>query len=360
MLVHSDLPDHHDEAPQDPPPSYEDASTAHSGSTSRAASIATSDITTTTSSYADPLTPGSSTQGSLLGELITRLTASQAPPSPPPPPPPQYNTPPPIGDHKLQTDLPSAPNQPTLHEIQRENPRRTLSTRSQPLLGTFPLFESLSLRTHSGLLTATVPTHSSPSISDQKRPPLQPPAQLIAHSHCGALTLDMLPPPQTHATAPPRDHNIVVSTHASKIRASLLLGRNTVVKSHCGTLNLLLKPIPLPGAGTANLMTQTHSSRQDIQVYSNTGGTFSLNSVHHTHAGSLVLRYPADWEGSIEGDVAGGKVEIRGCEGEVDVFERTPRRVRAVKGRGGVRGGGGNTLKFHSRSGKVEIYFGEV
>ncbi|GAB1742789.1 hypothetical protein NU219Hw_g8499t1 [Hortaea werneckii] len=377
------------EYPAEPPPAYEDP--RHHVSTSTFDSPPPSGAIAE-APRADE-TPSTERSG-LLGELLDRFSEpdsdinqqqqqrqQQRPPNPPP-----------IGDHKIQTDGPH--HQPTgsqtpSHSIPQQDRKRCMSTGSKPLSGTFPLYDSLALTTHSGPLTGTV--------KPEPANPVKPlPAELRVHSHSGSIRLDTrIPIPadddddddakRSSRAVWQREYRSAVTSHSSRIEARVVLGGKTLVQSHLGVLDVeaVIGPLDLaPQAGEGgrgqgqkagkkahktcrsnplsspralNLHTQTHSSSQNVRVVElcttdpNSGASYIarlpqqqqqqqqqqvLTTTHHTHSGKLQLHYPGTWTGKIEGTMGKAKAEItiHGMAG-VDVIQQTPHRFLAKRRR---------------------------
>ncbi|KAI7500022.1 hypothetical protein KC367_g3987 [Hortaea werneckii] len=395
------------EYPAEPPPAYEDV--RHHTSTSDL-DLPPNGVISGASNASET---SSTERNGLLGELLDRFSEpdrdSQQEPDQP--------TPPPIGDHKIQTDVSPptpAPEIPSSASIPQQDRKRCMNTGSKPLSGTFPLYDSLSLITHSGSLAATVIPH--------RANPLKPkPGELKVHSHSGSIRLEtQIPGPNEAAERNrkgfQRTYRTAVTSHSSRIEARVLVGEKTVVQSHSGTLGveMVLPWLSLMGGGgeeeeegegrkgkktqprrpktpvtQLSLHTQTHSSSQDVRIVAlrsppslpRDGFAISLpqhqqqqqqqqilTSYHHTHSGKLRLHYPATWTGRIEGTMgkpsSSPQISIHGTG--VDVIQQTPHRFLAKRRApynfdggqdGGEEGMMANTLRFYSFSGLVEISF---
>lgn len=395
------------EYPAEPPPAYEDA--RHHPST-RALDLPPSDgIAGAPSATSE--TPSTDRNG-LLGELLDRFSEPDSDPNPAQQEPQQPNLPP-IGDHKIQTDVlpPSpAPETSSSEPIPQQDRNRSINTGSKPLSGTFPLYDSLSLLTHSGALVATVLPHPAN--------PLRPkPAELKVHSHSGSIHLETeIPNPneivQRERGSFRRTYRTSVTSHSSRIEARVVVGEKTVVQSHSGMLGveMVVPCLPLLGGGEdgegdgggeggkegkketkprpasseqLSLHTQTHSSSQEVRIVAHGTPALSregftvgipqqqqeqqqqvLTSYHHTHSGKLRLHYPATWTGRIEGTIGKPTSQISIHGSGVDVIQQTPHRFlakrRTIGGQNGAaeeEGMMANTLRFYSFSGLVEIFF---
>ncbi|KAI7304781.1 hypothetical protein KC315_g14997 [Hortaea werneckii] len=303
------------EYPAEPPPAYEDV--RHHTSTSDL-DLPPNGVISGASNASET---SSTERNGLLGELLDRFSEpdrdSQQEPDQP--------TPPPIGDHKIQTDVSPptpAPEIPSSASIPQQDRKRCMNTGSKPLSGTFPLYDSLSLITHSGSLAATVIPH--------RANPLKPkPGELKVHSHSGSIRLETQIPGPNEAAE--RDRKVFQRTY------------RTAVTSHSSRIE-------------ARVLHQQQQQQQQI-----------LTSYHHTHSGKLRLHYPATWTGRIEGTMgkpSAPQISIHGTG--VDVIQQTPHRFLAKRRApynfdggqdGGEEGMMANTLRFYSFSGLVEISF---
>ncbi|KAI7650708.1 hypothetical protein KC318_g16246, partial [Hortaea werneckii] len=358
------------EYPAEPPPAYEDP--RHHVSTPNF------DLPSPRSEIAEApsadQTPSTERSG-LLGELLDRFSEPDSETNHQRQPEPEQPNLGSIGDHKIQTDGPHPLGKPEIENepIPQQDRNRCTSTGSKPLSGTFPLYDSLSLTTHSGSLNATV--------IPQPANPLKPlPAELRVHSHSGSINLDtQVPVPDDEKRSRAifqRGYRTAVTSHSSRIDAKLVLGEKTLVQSHSGVLDVeavmiprLVDPHAAGGGGgetdggggggqgqkggkkkkeglnschrtslppsppaALNLHTQTHSSSQNVRVVDPgtalpTHGASSIASLsqqqhqqqeqqqvlttyHHTHSGKLQLYYPGTWTGKIEGTMGKSKAEI--------------------------------------------------
>ncbi|KAI7125589.1 hypothetical protein KC316_g8799 [Hortaea werneckii] len=409
------------EYPAEPPPAYEDPR-HHTSTRDFDLPLSRGVIAEAPSSDQTPSTERSG----LLGELLDRFSEPDSDinrhqQQQPDPEQPNLGS---IGDHKIQTDGPHQSVEPEIlsQSIPQQDRKRCTSTGSKPLSGTFPLYDSLSLTTHSGSLTATV--------LPQPANPLKPtPAELRVHSHSGSINLDtQIPGSQDDddddnaekwsEAVWQREYRTAVTSHSSRIDARVILGEKTLVQSHSAILEVEAVILPkmsdpqegggggeTDGGGRQgwkggkkkkagpdsppplSLHTQTHSSSQNVRVietcaaHSNNDASpmamFQqqqrrqerqvLTTYHHTHSGKLQLHYPGTWTGKIEGTTGKSKAEITIHGTGVDVIQQTPNKFlakrRGQSDSGGQYGGEGeegmaNTLRFYSFSGQVEIFFG--
>jgi hypothetical protein len=78
-----------------------------------------------------------------------------------------------------------------------------------------------------------------------------------------------------------------------------------------------------------------------------------MSSSHTSTSGALALRYPKEWEGTIEGNTKSGKIQIHGNGVEV-VRQDSDKLHHYLLAR---KGNGKSKLNFETGSGGVDIYF---
>ncbi|KAF2098867.1 hypothetical protein NA57DRAFT_76103 [Rhizodiscina lignyota] len=218
--------------------------------------------------------------------------------------------------------------------------KRWIDTGSQSLDAEFDLLDLLSIRSQSGSLNVGI----NPQPADEENPV---PAELLIDSHSGSVSVNF-----ATFNAPERDYITSIDSHSGSVDGTILHGRKTSIVSHSGRIDLQL---PLHGAGNykSTLSTTTVSGSQAITLLSSTrhaGKSITeISSVHRARSGSLTVRYPREWEGTIEGGTQSGSIRLHG--GDIDIIRRSSHDVFARKGNGN------STLNFHTGSGSVDIYF---
>jgi len=218
--------------------------------------------------------------------------------------------------------------------------KRRIATGSQSLDAEFDLLDLLSIRSHSG--SVKVGIHPKPA--DEANPV---PAELQISSHSGSIDVNFV-----DFIVPERDYYVSIDSQSGSINGAILHGRKTSITTQSARINLNLTPF---GAGdySSNVSTISSSGSQDIVIQSPTRylGTpiKEMSSVHSSASGSLVLRYPREWEGTIEGHTQSGSIKLHG--GDLDLIQTGGHHVRARKGNGN------SSLTFSTGSGSINIYF---
>lgn len=225
-----------------------------------------------------------------------------------------------------------------------ESRRRRIDTGSQALNGDFDLLDLLSIRSHSGSINIEV--HPQPA--DEENPV---PAELLINSHSGQVSVDF-----PAFNAPERDYHVSIDSRHGSIDGHILHGRMTSIVSASASIHAQIAPFAADSYAST-LRTASQSGGQDISMLSpsrDLGVPIKrMSSIHSTNSGSLVLRYPKEWQGTIEGHTRSGSLQLHG---DLDIIQRSAfhnvgHYVLARKG------SGNSTLTFRTGSGSVDIYF---
>jgi hypothetical protein len=152
------------------------------------------------------------------------------------------------------------------------------------------------------------------------------------------------------AAIPPRDYRTSVASHAGAIAGRYLHGSATTLTTELGAIAVALLPVAVPGhdAGDETLLA-TRTQRGTVSValldpgvVAGAGGdaaaaaaTLSgLQSDHSSRLGAVSARYPAAWQGAVEGESRMGRVRMAG-EG-LEIVRRSRKGVgMVVEGRKG-------------------------
>ena len=230
---------------------------------------------------------------------------------------------------------------------------------SGSVIGTYCLFNSLSIGTRSGNIDVNI----------------VPRAQLgddVEHSFLNlksvngdikAKTLDLHdiqlgPLPQSN---PYRAFHSTVSTSSGKIEVQLIHGNSTSLNSMSGSINAILIPfdnmpqaseITVTNAGGDNNITVTPSIFQSQSPIKRLYGFFT------SYTGNMCITFPTTWEGKLRGQTLSGGVWIDWSSLSIisDSKPQGPywRRLIAVKG------SGEGEISFQETSGSMELRDGSV
>lgn len=223
--------------------------------------------------------------------------------------------------------------------------KRRIEIGSQALHGNFDLLDLLSIQSTSGSINIGV--HPQPADAENPIP-----AELVINSHSGQVSIDFLA-----FNAPERDYRVSIDSRHGSVDGHLLHGRMTSIVSNSASIKAQILPFAANNYAST-LRTASQSGSQEIAVLalSNDPGVpiNRMSSTHSTNSGSLVLRYPKEWQGTIEGHTRAGSLRLHG--GDLDIIRRSSSSnvghyVLARKG------SGNSTLNFLTGSGSVNIYF---
>ena len=208
--------------------------------------------------------------------------------------------------------------------------------------GTYALYDLLSIHTTSGSIDINIcPKNASASAIK--------PAALRLGTSSGSIRAHT-----PSLSVPDRNYQTTIQSSSGSIDVSLVHGTHTSVRSSSGSLSASLYP---SGANTTRSDIDTHvnSGRTQIVVHpalvNSTDPLRKLFGSYHYLSGSFELSYPPSWEGTVEGVVASGSVDID-WDGLRVVEDRRGwlgRRIKAVKG------DGEGVLHFKGASGSTRL-----
>lgn len=222
---------------------------------------------------------------------------------------------------------------PTIQDSQR---KQYISTNSHPLTGTYPLLDLLRVTSQSGRINITI----GPQPSD---PAVPAPAELRISSLSGSIGVNV-----PFFNVPEREYITAIDSTSGAIDARIIHGVTTRVESLSGSLSLRLVMV---GKGASSLSTSCKSGRTEVSLAAGSSEVVieDMKSEHRTLSGIMVLRYPKEWEGTIEGRSTGGSMNLHGPG--VTIVRQSPHEVVARKGDGGSR------MEVKTMSGSVDVYF---
>ena len=253
-----------------------------------------------------------------------------------------------------------------------------VETTSSTIKGRYPLGRSLSISTHSGPVDVCV----EPRSEDQLEGYAMSPATLKMTSSTGKMTVRNCMRKMHAKDVPARDYRTQIMTFSGPINASLLHGSTTELETTSGSLDVEILPVIIRSDMNSTLYTGATFSNTDLIVNaplmsskvvgdengtvtkdaSLLSGTHGLDSVlrnmkskHETVSGSMRLRYPSEWEGSITGESISGGVDVTGKGVEIESRARGGKEIHAVKGKGQESR---SILRFASVTGSGEVLVG--
>lgn len=231
--------------------------------------------------------------------------------------------------------------------------KKPLSTRSRETIidtgsgsiqGTYSLYDLLSISSSSGSVNVNIEPKDASSTSPK-------PARLRITTSSGSIQAYV---PFLSSSLPNRTYETDISSTSGSIDATLFHGKRTSLHTSSGHISASLSPYG------------TNSSRSDLDVHTTAGSidvaidsSLSNPSVplrrfyasYRAGSASLRLRYPAQWEGVIEGETATGSMRINW--GGLKIVRDDKSFVgRSIKG---VKGEGEGLSRFQIGAGSVDL-----
>ena len=233
-----------------------------------------------------------------------------------------------------------------LRIIDSDEPRQQhIDVGADALVGDFDLFDVLAIRSTTG--TIDIGVH--PQLADKENPA---PAELLIDSSAGHVSVNF-----SAVNAPERDYRVSIDTRAGAVDGNILHGRTTSISTVSGRIQMRITPYASDDYAST-LRTSSVAGEQQISLLSPEKWPhvpIKHMSSHHTNvAGALILRYPKEWEGTIEGYTRFGNMEVCGEDLHFirrGVDSRKGQYVLAKKGEGN------STLNFHNDVGHVDLRF---
>jgi hypothetical protein len=205
----------------------------------------------------------------------------------------------------------------------------------------FDLLDLLAIHASSGRVRAAI----NPQLADERDPV---PAELKILSQSGQILVDF-----PFFNLPKRDYQVSIDSQSGLVKGHIVHGQKTSVTSGSGGIDLQVTPFD--PKTSSSLQTESRSGAQRVSLLSPaTSGTIKdMSSSHRSLSGALALRYPREWEGTIEGSTKSGKIQVHGSGVEV-VRQESDKLHHYLLAR---KGNGKSKLNFQTGSGGVDIYF---
>jgi len=224
-----------------------------------------------------------------------------------------------------------------------EGRERRIDAGFQHVKGEFDLYDLLSINSTAGSLILSI----NPQPADEQNPV---PAELLISSLAGQVSVDF-----PAINVPNRDYHVSIDSHHGSIDGHILHGRITSISSKTASIAVELTPYAA-GDYTSTIRTSCKTGAHKVSVLSPAEPGVpikEMSSIHSTSTGSLVLHYPKEWEGTIEGDTKVGSLNLYG---DLEIVRQEPRNTvgRYVLAK---KGNGNSTLNFNVDVGSVNVYF---
>ena len=236
------------------------------------------------------------------------------------------------------------------------NPRSIeIHTGSGSVSGTYPLYDLLKVSTQSGSISVDV----DPQEASRSEPK---PAVLELHSTSGTVSVDtpMLATNNKSALSskvPYRDYQTQISSNSGSLQVTLIHGSSTTLTSSSGAVRAALSPLG-PPEEESYLYTKTRSGSTDITVFPSVSHPRKpmrqFYGDYRYQSGSLKIRYPEEWEGTVQGQTSSGSISVEWPG--LHIIRRTLPTIRTLLSVfKGVKGHGDGTLRFQGASGSVSL-----
>ena len=224
------------------------------------------------------------------------------------------------------------------------NSRETvIDVSSGSVTGSYPLYDYLAIHTESGSIDVTIDPKAA--LKDNVKP-----AALRLTSNSGSVRART-----STVSIPDREYRADVYTSSGSIDVSLLHGIRTSLRSINGRITADLYPFGDNNTRT-DIESHCNSGSTDITLHSSLSHPDAslkrLNAYYGSSSGSLHLRYPDQWEGTVDGTTLSGSIKLD-WEGLKVIKDGKKgwlkRHIQAVKGDGEGK------LVFTDSSGSVTL-----
>lgn len=223
------------------------------------------------------------------------------------------------------------------------NSRKTIvNVDSGSISGSFALLDLLLLSTKSGSIKADVTPKEAAEYHTE-------PASLIARSASGSVHIEN----PIRGKLPDREYHTEVVAASGSVSGTYIHGTRTFLKTYSGSIKAEI--LPFDGAAKyTTLTTESLSARTEVTLlepYHNSDESMlSLESKHTSQSGSLSIRYPPQWEGTIDGSVLSGSIHLGDNIKIIEDHKLGP--IRTVKAK---KGEGRSHMTFETKSGSAKV-----
>jgi hypothetical protein len=229
----------------------------------------------------------------------------------------------------------------SLHAGLLDSRKTYIDLRFGSVHGDYALRDLLSIKTSAGSIDAVV----HPKDADKDDPV---PADLIINTQMGSAKIDTV-----LTDLPERDYRLRAETGTGSIYGTFVHGLKTTMVTRLGSMNIKLLPAANESAGETRLATESANGLTDITVLSPLYDPApAIRSHHEAKLGSINLKYPQEWEGSIKAETMMGSVSLSGKD--VKIIKKTATSVKAEKG------DGDSSLLVETINGSVDLTVGDT
>ncbi|QIW95494.1 hypothetical protein AMS68_001012 [Peltaster fructicola] len=224
--------------------------------------------------------------------------------------------------------------------------RAIINTDSGSIHGRYALRDLLSITTKAGSVAIDV----DPKKADKDKPVA---AVFKAVSKSGSIRASF----PIKDELPKREYDTTVESTSGSISGSYIHGTHSTFRCQSGAIVATI--IPFNSSAGSQLRTSTGSGSTSLQILTPYDGG-ALKHMHSKHdstqgSGSIVLRYPDEWEGILIAMATSGSIIVHGHNVKTDRVIDVLSSFKKVVGRKGV---GGSLVEVSTRSGSIDLGIG--
>ncbi|CAE7013923.1 hypothetical protein HRS9139_02300 [Pyrenophora teres f. teres] len=235
----------------------------------------------------------------------------------------------------------------TLDAIKFSSRQTNLQTISGSISGKYALMDLLSVTTKSGSVNIDIePQAAAPGSTN--------PAVFMVDSLSGSIRTDF-----KRKHIPERDYQTYINTTVGSVDGTFIHGSKTEINSVAGLVTADILPFK-SGDYKSEIYTHTRSGKTALTLRTPYKARRipmnGLTSTHKSTSGEIVVTYPQEWTGMIDGTSMNGELHLQGKDLELLKENDTPGKnhVEAKKGNGA------SSLTFDTVSGGCEIKIGKL
>jgi hypothetical protein len=227
------------------------------------------------------------------------------------------------------------------------NSREThLKTISGSISGLYSLLDLITVTSKSGSVNIEIEPMAATASSS-------PSAIFMVDAHSSSVRTDF-----KRKRIPERDYQVYINTTVGSVDATLIHGSRTEINSVAGAVTADLVPYKSGDyASTMNTNTQSGQTKVTLRTPYKAKGVpmTGLTSVHQTTSGALLVTYPQEWIGHVNGTSLNGALNLEGKDLELLGENDKPQNnhVEAKKGNDGGK------MDFITESGECKIKIGK-
>lgn len=225
-----------------------------------------------------------------------------------------------------------------------------INTSSGSIHGTYPLYDLLEAKSRSGSISIDITPKEELSSDPQ-------PASLHLSTMSGSIQANtpILATSDRASLVPARDYQTTITSMSGTLRPHLIHGSQTMLKSTTGSIQAELSPYGDP-AEESQLTTSAETGSTTVTVLSSLShpgkALRNFYAAYKFNTGSLMINYPWEWEGTVQGKTVTGSINVNWPGLEI---ESGGGRTIGWNSFQGVKGHGDGRLQFNGVTGSVSL-----